>query len=83
MDFVSYDSQNISSWVLITDQIHKFGLSELRARIILAMNYEDEKFTASISIEKEYSIQIFNDGLKLLVIEIVWPGLKELVKSLN
>jgi hypothetical protein len=27
MDFVSYDSQNVSSWVLITDQIDEFGLS--------------------------------------------------------
>jgi hypothetical protein len=27
MDFVSYDSQNVSYWVLITDKIHLFNLS--------------------------------------------------------
>jgi hypothetical protein len=28
MDFVAHDCQNVSSRVIIADQIHKFGLSE-------------------------------------------------------
>jgi hypothetical protein len=66
MDFVSYDSQNVSSWVLITDLIHKFGLSNGNVR------KEDKNLMArAIKFLIVYHLNIPSMGSSIIFFHVV------------